>query len=173
MKKIMFILILISSLWSEEIKIDDESVEVYITKTSNIEMINLSKEKIFFGRYDDWIKKQAEELKTVGKNLGNGAVSGLSTASNGVANSMGNATGKALGQGLGMGLGIGLVIGMIDVGRQAAMKDEVFILVNDYTNTKGEKTRIFGFYCANSFDEETVVNSFLEQEINKKYGIKG
>ena len=171
MKRIMFILILVSSLWSEEIKIDDV-YEIYITKTTNIEMTGVSKEKVFFGRYDDLIKKQAEELKTIGKNLGNGATSGLSTASNGVANSMGNASGKALGQGLGMGLGIGLVYGLIDVGAQAAMKDEVFILVNDYTNSRGEKTRIFGFYCANNFDEEKVINSFLEQEINKKYGIK-
>ena len=38
MKRIMFILILVSSLWSEEIKIDDV-YEVYISKTKNIDLV--------------------------------------------------------------------------------------------------------------------------------------
>lgn len=168
MKKIMFILILVSSLWSEEIKIDD-IYEVYISKTKNIDLVGSSKKEVYFGKYVDYLQKKSDELKTMGKNLGNGAISGLSTASNGAANSVGNATGKAVGQGLGMGLGIGLVYGLAELTYNKATEDEIYVLVNDYENSKGEKTRISALLIANSFKNEPVVKEFLLQEISKKY----
>lgn len=168
MKKIMFILILVSSLWSEEIKIDDV-YEVYISKTKNIDLVGASKQEVYFGEYSQYIEKNSEELKTIATGAGKGLASGAGTTANAVTNSVGNATGKAVGQGLGMGLGIGLVMGIGEAVYNKATENEVFILVNDYTNQKGEKTRISSLIYFKSFEDTVVIKNFLEQEINKKY----
>jgi hypothetical protein len=169
MKKLVFIMILVSSLWSEEIKIDDV-YEVYINKTVDIDIKGASKEEVFFGKDEDWYEKQSSDLKaSMGQGLGSGAVAGLSTTANAVSNSVVNASGQAVGQGLGMGLGIGLVYGAIGLGFQAATANEIYVLVNDYTNNQGAKTRVIAYYYAVDFDDENVVKAFLEQEINKKY----
>lgn len=173
MKRIMFILILVSSLWSEEIKIDD-IYEVYISKTVDIDISKATREEIYFGEYSAYVEKTTKELQdTMIKNVGNGAVSGLSAVANSTTNNVANGMGKSLGQGLGMGLGIGLVMGVIDIGVQKAIANEVYILIYDYTNEKGEKTRVSAFYVAEDFDDEPIVKTYLEEQINKKYMIKG
>ncbi len=169
MKKIMFILILVSSLFSEEIKIDDV-YEVYINKTVDIDIKGASKEEVFFGKDEDWYEKQSADLKSsMGQNVASGAVTGLSTTATAISKSVVNASAQALGQGLGMGLAIGVVFGAIEATHKVVTANEVYILVNDYTNNQGQKTRVIAFYCAVDFDEEDVVKAFLEQEIIKKY----
>lgn len=173
MKKIMFILILISSLWSEEIKIDD-IYEVYISKTVDIDISKATREEIYFGEYSKYVEKTTKEFQdTMLKNVGNGAVSGLSTVANSTTNSLANGMGKSLGQGLGMGLGIGAVIGVIGIVREQIIANEVYILIYDYTNENGQKTRVSALYLAEDFDDEPIVKSYLEEQINKKYTIKG
>jgi hypothetical protein len=160
-------------LWSEEIKIDDV-YEVYINKTVDIDIKGASKEEVFFGKDKDWYEKQSSDLKaSMGQGVGSGAVAGLSTTANAVSNSVVNASGQAIGQGLGMGLGIGVVFGAALAVGNVITENEVYILVNDYTNNQGLKTRVIAFYCAVDFDEENVVKAFLEQEIIKKYAVKG
>lgn len=170
----MFILILISSLWSEEIKIDD-IYEVFVSKTKNVDFSKgiKSSNEVYFGKYDDYMKQKSDELKALSQSVGNGATTGLGSAANGASNSALNATGKAVGQNLGVGVGIGLVVGLVDVAYKASTEDERFILVKDFENINGEKTRISALIVANSFKDENVIKQFLLQEIEKKYKVKG
>jgi hypothetical protein len=165
--------ILSSSLFSEEIKIDD-IYEVYISKSTKIDLTNIKKDEVYFGRYEEYLKKVNEDNKEkIAKQIGNGATTGLSAVSNSVSNNVANSATKNMGQGLGMGLAIGAVYGLGEYFYNKATETEVFILVNDYTNDKNEKTRIVALYGAEDFDDEPIVKNFLNQEIEKKYNIKG
>lgn len=165
--------IFVSFASAEEIKIDD-IYEIFISKTRNISFDNGVKNsnEVFFGKYNDYMNQKSEELKTLGQGVGSGATAGLGSAANGASNSALNATGKAVGQNLGVGVGIGLVVGLVDVVYKASTEDERYILVKDYENVKGEKTRVSALIVCNSEKNETLIKSFLLQEIEKKYYLK-
>lgn len=139
--------LLSSSLFSEEIKIDD-TYETFLTKTKKIELNeNSYSEEVFFGEYSKWTGNSGFQ-EIMGRNLANG-----------------------LGSGNPLGLGIGLIYGSIEASYKTATANSKYILIKDYTNEKGEKTRIISFICSKSFNDENVIKSFLNQQILKS--IKG
>jgi len=168
MKKVVCILSLATTLLlSEETK---PTYEIYFSKTKNIEITKESKKtEVFFGEFLDFKEKQSEDLKTIAQGAGAGVVSGLSTATNAISNSVANASGQALAQGAGMGLGIGLVYGGIGLGYFKYKENQYhkFILVNDYENEKGEKTRVLTYFKSDDLKDEKVIKNLLIEETNK------
>ena len=164
MKKIMFILLLISSLFGKE---DFGIFESYVSKTRVIDFKNSSSEEVFFGKYDKYQEGMKEFVKN---NLLNGLSSGASTAANAVSNSAVNASGQALGQALGQGLGLGLGIGVVFAGIGLTYgkltENDTFILIKDYTDNAGNKSRVSALFIAKSYSNEENIKSFLQDNIN-------
>jgi transketolase len=167
MKKVVCILL---SLTTTLLLADEKpSYEIYFSKTKNIELKEAKKTEVFFGEFNDFKEKQSEEIKTLAKNLGNGLSSGLSATANAVSKSAVNSSGQALGQGSIMGLGIGLFYAGLEVGYNKYKENQynTFILVNDYENEQGEKSRVLTFFKSDNLKDEKVIKDLLIEETNK------
>lgn len=169
MKKILTSLaiasLLTTGLFSQtfkENKIIDETHQVFINKTRNISLENSTKEFIYFGTLKDLNKEYAEIQKSI-KNYGvDGAIRGLENSTSAVAKGFL----KSAGQNFGMNMGIGMIYGALDPFVMSMYSDEQYILVYDYKNQSGDKSRVSALFIASNFDNKEVIKDYLENKIN-------
>lgn len=163
MKKIVGCLVSLSLLLSAE---ETSKFQVYFSKTKNIELKDSKKTEVFFGKYNDFLEKNSQDMENLAKSMGGGLVSGLGTSASYISSSASNVSGNAIGQGSIMGLGIGLVYGAIGMGYTAYKKNEYtkYILVNDFENSKGEKTRVLTYFKSDELSDEKQIKTILETE---------
>lgn len=171
MKKILISLtiasLLTTSLFSETIKENgkiDELHQVFVNKTRNIDLTNSTKEFIFFGTLKD-LQKEYDEIQKEIKNQGlDGAIRGLENSTSSIAKGFL----KSAGQNMGLNMGIGLIYGALDPFVMSLYDDEQYILIYDFANQKGEKTRVSALFVASDFDDESVIKEYLEEKINNE-----
>lgn len=168
MKKILTSLaiasLLTTGLFSQtfkENKIIDETHQVFINKTRNISLENSTKEFIYFGTLKDLNKEYAEIQKSIIEKGLDGTIRGIENSTSSIAKGFLENAGK----GIGLNMGIGLVIGLLDPYVMSLHADEQYILIYDFTNSRGEKTRANALFVASSFDDKEIIRKYLENKI--------
>lgn len=158
--------ILATNLFSETIQENekiDELHQVFINKTRNIDLTNSNKEFIYFGTLKDLQKEYKEIQKQIAEKGFDGAIKGLQNSSSAIAKGFL----KSAGQSLGMGVGIGILYGALDPYIMSLYEDEQYILIYDFSNQNGEKTRISALFVASDFNNEETIKQYLENKINE------
>lgn len=158
--------ILATNLFSEIIQKNENITEihqVFVNQTRNIDLNNSTKEFIYFGTLKDLEKEYKEIQKQIAEKGLDGALKGLQNSSSAIAKGFF----KSAGQSLGMGIGIGMLYGALDPYVMSLYEDEQYILIYDFSNQNGEKTRISALFVARNFDKEETIKQYLENKINE------
>lgn len=142
----------------------DETHQVFVSKTRNISLTNSKKEFVYFGTFKELKEEYANAQKLVLEKGLDGALKGMEHSTNAIAKGFLDSAAK----GIGAGIAFGIVLGLADPYVMALYADEEYILVYDYTNDKGEKTRISGLIISNGFDDEEVIKEYLTKKINEE-----
>jgi hypothetical protein len=156
--------LLTTNLFSETLKENktiDEIHQVFITNTNKIDLTNSKKEFIFFGT----IKELQNEYTNIQKSIAERGLDSTIKALEHSKNSLAKSFLEGASKNLGAGMAFGVLLGLAEPYIMSAYADEQFVLIYDFTNSQGQKTRIKGTFVASNFDDEETIKTYLENKI--------
>lgn len=141
----------------------DDDYQVFISKTQEVNFKNAKQELVFFGDRFKFSENAKKLQKLKEKN-------GVDDKFYALTESEISPTKKYVGKALGAisTLGASLIVEALNPYVTKLKADKLYMLIYDYTDKSGKKSRVTAMFIADGFDDKKVIRTYLDNEIKGK-----